>query len=125
MVQLMCKSALLFPFFFALSMQSLSAVELNELCSQRAVSTVAELRHQHYPQLSERETEIARKTATMACIDAHSASLPVAINKDLSSTSSDETSSEQNKKSWLEKLLKNEKKEDVSPMMKNHRSGGK
>ncbi len=123
MVKIMWRSILV-PLLFILSTSSLSADELNDFCTRRAIDAVAEVRQEHYPQISKREIDIARKTAVIACISGRSTKLPVTGNKPVAS-SSDEDQKDEKNSGWIERLLDNEKKEDVSPMMKNHRTGGK
>ena len=122
MVKIMWRSILV-PLLFILSTSSLSADELNDFCTRRAIDAVAEVRQEHYPQISEREIDIARKTAIIACISGRSTKLPVTGNKPVANSNEDQN--EEKNSGWIERLLDNEKKEDVSPMMKNHRTGGK
>ncbi len=123
MVKIMWRSTLV-PLLFILSTSSLRADELNDFCTRRAIDAVAEVRQEHYPQISEREIGIARKTAIIACISSRSTKLPIANNESVA-ISDDKDDSDEKSNSWIERLLDNEEKEDVSPMMKNHRTGGK
>ena len=68
------KRFFLIPLFFIVQVLPVCADQLDDFCSHRSVGTVAELRHEHYPQLSQREIEIARKAAVIACIDSRTAS---------------------------------------------------
>ncbi len=109
-----------------LSPTMLCAEEVEDFCTRRAVSAVNNIRHDQYPQMSERETKIAHRTAFISCMETRSASVPkVTEQKAVATAVNEETTNREEKKRWIEKLLDNERKEDVSPVMKRHRNGGK
>jgi hypothetical protein len=122
------KRFLLIPLLSIAQLLPVFANELDDFCARRAVGTIAELRHEHYPQLSQREIEIARKAAVLACIDSRTASFSgddtdTADGQSNNGDTNDQRSKDD--KSWVERLLDNDKKEDLTPMMKQHTTGGK
>jgi hypothetical protein len=109
--------------------------DLNKMCDRQSILIAAKLRSDSNGELTAQDMSMIRLGAINACIETYKR---MTNSPDLvKSTSSDkkvaaktdvdksQESSSKKKESIFDRLLRTEPKDDVSPMQKQHRTGGK
>ncbi len=121
-------------FTLCLSSFSIHAVEtdLDKTCARQAILIAAELKNHSAHELTERDVDMIRLGAINACRetyrrtvntpDAADTNKKVVAKEDVIESQSADSGK---KESIFDRLLSSDKKEDVSPMQKQHRTGGK
>lgn len=109
--------------------------DLNKMCDRQSILIAAKLRSNSTTELTAQDVSMIRLGAINGCLETYKRI--VNSSKPINATSPDkkvakktevnETQESKNdeKESIFDRLLSTEKKEDVSPMQKKHRTGGK
>jgi len=103
---------------------------LDELCYGLSVGTVAEMRARYYPQMTEHEMDIVRKTAIVTCINLNSednneaVSLPVAGTGKAGEPEA-RRSAEAKSSGWMDRILGTENQEKKTTIKRRQQAGGK
>jgi len=120
---------LISPLLSVLTYANNTDTDITKMCNRQSLITVTKIRNNSTNELTEQDIRMIRLGATNACIDTHkrianaehSSDKKVVVN-----TVADENEDDSNKsESIIDRLLRTEKKEDVNPMQKKHRTGGK
>ena len=105
---------------------------LKKKCNRQSLITVAKIRNNSSNELTEQDIRMLRLGAIHACMEIHkrlvnSNNSPLPDSKVIAKT--DDTKNQENdddkNESIFDRLLRTEKREDVNPMQKRHRTGGK
>ena len=106
--------------------------DLDKMCARQSIVIAAKLRSNPSNELSEQDVNMIRLGATSACKETYKRYVKsdntVAVDKRIANKTDDDTNQETDsnkKKSILDRLLSSERKDDVNPMQKMHRTGGK
>ncbi len=105
---------------------------LKKKCNRQSLITVAKIRNNSSNELTEQDIRMLRLGAIHACMDIHKRLVnsnvgPTPDNKVIAENDDiqNQESNNDKKESIFDRLLRTEKKEDVNPMQKKHRTGGK
>lgn len=105
---------------------------LKKKCNRQSLITVAKIRNNSSNELTEQDIRMLRLGANHACMEIHkrlvnSNNNPPPDSKVIAKT--DDAKNQENdddkNESIFDRLLRTEKREDVNPMQKRHRTGGK
>lgn len=134
-------SSIFIIFACYMTSQFVSATEANadlyKMCERQSIVIAAELKKNSSAELSARDADMIRLGAVKACLETYkravnttpsiSADKKVTTKADIDKNRNDNIDQDDNveKESIFDRLLSSDKKEDVSPMQKTHRTGGK
>jgi len=130
------------PVILLLSLISTSLVyangvdtDINKMCNRQSILIAAKLRSNSTNELTAQDVSMIRLGAIKGCLETYkrivnsseSINTTSADEKVAKKTEVDKTQESKNdeKESIFDRLLSTEKKEDISPMQKRHRTGGK
>ena len=92
--------------------------EINSICEYQSITISQDLKHQSEQDLTLKDVDLIRLGAVTACKKTYQKLLGYNTNKSVAEN-------EEGKKSIFSDLFNRERKEDVNPMLKLHRKGGK
>jgi len=107
-------------------------IVLKKTCNRQSLITVSKIKNNSSNELTEQDIRMLRLGANHACMEIHkrlvnSNNNPLPDSKVIAKT--DDTKNQENdddkNESIFDRLLRTEKREDVNPMQKRHRTGGK
>ncbi len=103
----------------------------DELCRRQSVGTVAEIRARYYPEMTNREMDIVRKTAILTCMERSSendggvTSQPAASARRDTNKPASNPASEDSHSGWLDRILGGGHQQKATTIRRRQQTGGK